>query len=110
MLDTNMVSYIVKGRSLVASERLLALNGDEVACVSTITEGEIRYGLARRPGATALHSLMTSFLASIQVAAWDRNAAEIYGRVRAALESKGLTLGSLDMMIASHGCHSCDER
>jgi hypothetical protein len=37
-----MVSYIVKGRSPAARARLLALKGDEIACVSVITEAEIR--------------------------------------------------------------------
>ena len=37
MLDTNMVSYIVKGRSPAASARLLALQDDEIATISAIT-------------------------------------------------------------------------
>ena len=102
MLDTNMVSYIVKGRSLAASERLLALGKDDVAYVSAVTEAEIRYGLAKRPEATALSSLMNSFLASLRVVPWGRGEADTYGRIRAKLERKGLSLGTMDMMIASH--------
>ncbi len=49
MLDTNMVSYIVKGRSPAASARLLALHNDQISTISAITVAEIRYGLARRP-------------------------------------------------------------
>ena len=102
LLDTNMVSYIVKGRSLVASDKLVALSGNEVAAVSTITVAEIRYGLAKRPEATALKSLVNSFLASIQVLPWGTDEAEVYGSVRAKLEKKGVTLGNMDMMIAAH--------
>ena len=102
MLDTNMVSYIVKGRSLVASARLLALKDDEVACVSAITAAEIRYGLAKKPEATALKALMDGFLASIQVLPWGRAEAKAYGRVRARLEKSGRSLGNMDMMIAAH--------
>ena len=102
LLDTNMVSYIVKGRSLTASDKLVALSGNEVAAVSTITVAEIRYGLAKRPEATALKSLMNSFLASIQVFPWGMDEAEVYGSVRAKLEKKGVTLGNMDMMIAAH--------
>jgi tRNA(fMet)-specific endonuclease VapC len=102
MLDTNMVSYIVKGRSPAARARLLALKDDEVAAISTITEAEIRYGLAKRPEATALQNLMDGFLASIQVLPWDRDEADTYGRVRAKLEKNGISLGSMDMMIAAH--------
>ena len=102
LLDTNMVSYIVKGRSPAARTRLLALREDEVAAVSAITEAEIRYGLAKRPESTALKSLMDGFLASIQVLPWSRDEADAYGRVRAKLERSGISLGSMDMMIAAH--------
>ncbi len=102
MLDTNMVSYLVKGRSRATSARLLALKDDEVACISAVTEAEIRYGLARKPDALALHSLMDAFLASIRVLPWGRNEAEAYGRLRANLEKSGKSLGNMDMMIAAH--------
>jgi tRNA(fMet)-specific endonuclease VapC len=102
MLDTNMVSYIVKGRSRAATARLLALQNDQIATLSAITVAEIRYGLARRPEATALKALMDGFLASVEVLAWGRDEAEAYGRVRAKLEKGGLSLGNMDMMIAAH--------
>jgi len=102
MLDTNMVSYIVKGRSRAASARLLGLRDEEIATLSAITVAEIRYGLARRPEATALKALMDGFLASVQVLAWGRDEAETYGHVRAKLEKTGLSLGNMDMMIAAH--------
>ncbi len=102
LLDTNMVSYIVRGRSMVASNRLVALPSEDIAAVSTITVAEIRYGLAKRPEATALRSLMNSFLASIQVLPWRLEEAEVYGSIRADLEKKGVTIGNMDMMIAAH--------
>lgn len=102
LLDTNMVSYIVKGKSLAASERLVTLRSDEIAAVSAITAAEIRYGMAKRPGATTLKSLMNSFLASIQVLSWGMAEAEAYGTVRAGLGKKGITVGNQDMMIAAH--------
>lgn len=102
LLDTNMVSYIVKGRSPAARARLLALEEGEVAAVSAITEAEIRYGLAKRPEATALGALMEGFLASIQVLPWNRDEAHAYGRIRAKLEKEGMSLEGMDMMIAAH--------
>ena len=102
LLDTNMVSYIVKGRSPVARTRLLTLQHDEIAAVSSITQAEIRYGLAKRPEATALKTLMEGFLASVQVFPWGRDEADAYGHVRAKLEKAGISLGSMDLMIATH--------
>lgn len=102
MLDTNMVSYIVKGRSPAARARLLALKDGEVGAVSAITVAEIRYGLAKRPEATSLKALMEGFLASIQVLPWGQAEAEAYGLVRAKLEKNGMSLDSMDLMIAAH--------
>ena len=96
-----MVSYIVKNHSKAASNHLLALHGNDVARLSAITVAEIRYGLARKPEATALRTLMDSFLIIIQVLPWGTNEAEAYGRVRAKLEKRGITLGNMDMMIAA---------
>ena len=102
MLDTNMVSYIVKGRSPAARQKMLSLKEDEIVCISSITEAEIRYGLAKRPKATALSSLMEAFIASVQVLPWGRDEAEIYGTTRADLEKRGISLGNMDMLIAAH--------
>ncbi len=102
MLDTNMVSYIVRGRSSAVRARLLALKKEEIGCISAITEAEIQYGLAKRPEATALQRLMDGFLASIRILPWDRNAAQAYGKLRTALEASGKGLGNMDMMIAAH--------
>ena len=102
MLDTNMVSYILRGRSPAAVQNLLSLRTHGVACVSAITEGELRYGLAKKPGATALATLVNDFLASIRVLPWSRDEAAVYGTARAQLEAKGISLGNLDMLIAIH--------
>jgi len=102
MLDTNMVSYILKGHSQTARIRMLNLEKDEVACLSAITEAEIRYGLAKRPEATALRERMEWFLAAIKILPWGREEAKTYGALRARLESSGKTLQNMDMQIAAH--------
>jgi tRNA(fMet)-specific endonuclease VapC len=102
MLDTNMVSYIVKGHSQAARARMLNLEDNEVVCLSAITEAEIRYGLAKRPEATALRERMEWFLAAVKILPWGRDEAKAYGALRAKLESSGKTLGNMDMQIAAH--------
>jgi len=102
MLDTNMVSYIARGHSLAARTRLAALKDDEVACISAITEGEIRYGLAKRPDATAVKTAMEGAIARLRVLPWGRHEAQAYGELRAKLEASGTTLGGMDMLIAAH--------
>jgi tRNA(fMet)-specific endonuclease VapC len=102
MLDTKMVSYIAKGHSKAARNRMLHLEEDEVVCVSAITEAEIRYGLAKRPEATALRERMEWFLAAIKILPWGCDEAKAYGALRAKLESSGKSLQNMDLQIAAH--------
>ena len=104
LLDTNMVSYIVTGQSPAARQRMLGLSDDEIYCVSTISEGELRFGLAKRSKAVAAEAraVLDSFLARIQVVPWGREEAESYGMVRAKLEAVGKFLSGMDMLIAAH--------
>jgi tRNA(fMet)-specific endonuclease VapC len=67
-----------------------------------ITEAEIRYGLAKRPEATALKERMEWLMAAIRILPWGRDEARVYGELRASLEAAGKTLGSMDMQIAAH--------
>jgi tRNA(fMet)-specific endonuclease VapC len=71
--------------------------------VSAVTEGELRYGLARVPVATMLRMLVEEFSLRVTVLPWDSRAAAEYGDLRAALERAGPPIGGLDMMIAAHG-------
>ncbi|MGA3372795.1 MAG: type II toxin-antitoxin system VapC family toxin [Terracidiphilus sp.] len=102
MLDTNMVSYIAKGKSKAARARMLSLAKDEVVRLSVITEAEIRYGLAKRPEAAALRERMEWFLAAVKVLPWGREEARAYGALRAKLESSGKSLENMDLQIAAH--------
>jgi tRNA(fMet)-specific endonuclease VapC len=71
-------------------------------CLSVISEAELRYGLARKPGAINLHKVVNEFLRRVDVLAWGSDVADHYGNLRAELESKSDSLGPLDMQIAAH--------
>ena len=100
MLDTNTVSNLIKKHPLVA-RRLVAVPIASL-CVSAITEGELLFGLARRPEAQRLHLAVRELLRRVDVLPWDRDVAERYGSVRAELELKGKSLAPLDLQIAAH--------
>lgn len=100
MLDTNAVSDLIKGNAAIA-ERLATVDGG-VIHLSAVTVGELHYGLARRPHKRGLHEAVKQLLLRVQIAAWTADTAEIYGRLRAELESAGKPLGALDTMIAAH--------
>ena len=100
LLDTNTVSFLLRGNQGVV-KRLQKRPLSEM-CLSAVTEGELLFGLARRPQATALHQAVRAFLHRVQVLPWDSACAAVYGQERATLQNKGLSLSALDMMIAAH--------
>ncbi len=100
LLDTNTVSYIIKGNRPRVRERLLKVAMAEVG-ISVITEGELRFGLARKPDATQLKVVVDEFLLRVEVLPWDSEAAKQYANIRAALENIGEPMGNLDLMIAA---------
>ncbi len=102
MLDTNTVSYILKGKSPVARARLASLGTDEVACISIVTEFELEFGLAKNPNAQNLRRAVEWFLARIQVLPLGSAEARAYGQLRAQQEAAGRPLESMDMLIAAH--------
>jgi tRNA(fMet)-specific endonuclease VapC len=69
-------------------------------CISAITEGELLFGLAKRPGAKRLHIAVRELLLRLDVLPW--NSAEHYGMARAEMEAQGRILASLDLLIAAH--------
>ena len=101
LLDTNTVSYIIKGNIPRVRERLVKTPMAQVA-ISVITEAELRFGVVRRPEATRLKIAVDEFLLRVAVLPWDSEAAQHYADVRTALERAGTSMGNLDLMIAAH--------
>ncbi len=101
MLDTNTVSHIVKGRSIAARSRLASLPIDAVV-ISSITEAELQYGLAKLPAEHPLRGAMHGFFSRQSVLSWGSREADTYGQLRAMLERNGKSLDTMDMLIAAH--------
>lgn len=100
MLDTNMVSHLLKGHP-AAARRVVAAPMASL-CISAITEGELLFGLARRPDAKRLHLAVRELLRRVDVLPWDSAAAERYGIVRADMVRQGMIMAPLDLLIATH--------
>lgn len=101
MLDTSTASYIIKGNIPAVRRRLVRVPMEQIA-ISAVTEGELRYGVARRPDATHLQTIVEEFLLHVTILPWDSDAAQQYGQLRAGLERDGQPIGNLDTMIAAH--------
>lgn len=100
MLDTNTIGYLMRKNPRVA-RRLADIPSGQI-CASAVTEGEVRFGLAKRPGNAPLEAAIDAFFATIDVLPWARSTAVVYGRLRAELERRGRPLAPLDLMIAAH--------
>jgi tRNA(fMet)-specific endonuclease VapC len=101
MLDTNICIYLIKQQPPTILERFRShLVGD--IGISNITVAELAYGVSKSRHATKNRHALEQFLAPLEVAAFDQEAAWAYGRVREQLEAKGTPIGSMDMLIAAH--------
>lgn len=99
MLDTDTVSFALRGRGSVGSR--LVEHAPSQLCMSAVTLGELRFGADRR-GSKRLHRLIDTFAVSVPVVPFDAAAAALFGRLCARLESRGKPIGTLDTLIAAH--------
>lgn len=101
LLDTNIVSHIIRGDKPDILRKLVRLPMEDIV-ISAVTEGKLFYGLAKRNYPVTLTERVRQFLLRVDVLPWDHDVTQAYGNLRAACEVKGVTLAPLDMMIAAH--------
>jgi tRNA(fMet)-specific endonuclease VapC len=104
MLDTNIVSYYLKGLSPAVTQRIEAAEVGDTA-LSVVVAGELWHGLERlQPSAmrSKLENKLDFFLQFTPVLALDPSVAREYARVYAQLEKKGTIIGANDLWIAAH--------
>ncbi len=99
LLDTNTVSYALRGYGRVA-ERLLDHPPSEIG-VSAISVAELRFGAHKR-GSRKLHRLIDTFLAPVIEAPFDSPVADRYGELAAELQRRDEGIEMADAMIAAH--------
>jgi tRNA(fMet)-specific endonuclease VapC len=100
MLDTNTVSYLL--RDMPSVSKRVVQEPMAALCISAITEGELLFGIAKRPDAIKLHKAVAEFLKRVEVLPWDSASAACYGLTRADMEREGKAIAPLDMLIGSH--------
>ena len=99
LLDTDTVIYALKGQREVL--RNLALHADDPLGVSVITLMELYYGAFRSRQVAGNLAKVRSLEKAVQV--WDlqADAAEVFGALKAELESDGTRLDDFDLGIAA---------
>jgi tRNA(fMet)-specific endonuclease VapC len=92
----------VSGRSKAARQSFKLEREQATVAISAITRAEILFGLESKPVAARLRASVEELFGTLQILAWDSNAAHAYGRLRARLAAAGKSLAALDMLIAAH--------
>src|ERR1700720_2059809 len=101
LLDTNTLIYIRRNRPASVLARFQKLSYGEAA-LSVITFGELAYGAAKSVRRSEAIAQLNELRRALPVAALPETAAEIYGAIRADLETRGQQIGNNDVWIAAH--------
>lgn len=99
MLDTDSVSYAIRGKGRVAQN--IVGHAPSELCLSAITLAELRYGVDLL-GSRRIHRAIDAFIRPLSVIPFDAECAATYGRVGAALSVKGVAIGDSATLIAAH--------
>ncbi|MBI4545641.1 MAG: type II toxin-antitoxin system VapC family toxin [Gemmatimonadetes bacterium] len=100
LLDTNMVSDLVRTPQGRVAQRIRAVGEAEV-CTSIIVAAELRYG-ATKKGSARLTAQLEAVLGALDVLPFEAPADATYALLRTRLERAGRPIGGNDLLIAAH--------
>jgi tRNA(fMet)-specific endonuclease VapC len=100
LLDTDICIYVINERPPEVLAQFLVHEEDGLG-ISAITASELYWGV-RKSGSERNLRTLEKFLAPLHVMDYGLAAAQVYGKLRAALERKGTPIGPLDLQIAAH--------
>ena len=101
MLDTDTCIALINRQPRELIKRLQTKAVGDVG-ISSITLAELRHGVAKSSRRDQNRAALDRFLLPLDIAAFDDLAADLYGTVRADLETAGTPIGPLDTLIAGH--------
>ena len=101
MLDTNICIYILKERPISALE---AFESTDNIHLSSIVYAELWSGIEKSPLKIKEERKkeLIEFLSLITVQSWDEAAGQEYAKQHTYLKKKGMMIGNMDLLIASH--------
>ncbi len=101
LLDTNIVSYLMRGKHPQLLARLIGLGPDQVA-ISVLTALELREGADRSADPSRYHAIIDRVVGGMATLHFPAEAAAIGGTLRARLRRQGVVMGDIDTLIATH--------
>lgn len=101
MLDTDISSYIIKRRPEAVLKKFK--DHSELLSVSVMTAAELRFGAEKsKAGNPKLSGLVEAYLERLAIIDWTDDVTSHYASIRTELERAGRSIGSMDLLIASH--------
>jgi tRNA(fMet)-specific endonuclease VapC len=100
MLDTNIISDLIRNPQGRAAKRIARVGEDNI-CTSIIVAAELRYGCAKSSSKRLLKAV-DDLLGEIHVLPFEVPAEAEYGGIRSELETAGKPIGGNDLLIAAH--------
>ena len=101
LLDTNICIYLIKQKPPKVLARFQTFTLSDIG-ISSITVAELEYGICKSQQQEKNRSALMQFLIPLEIVEFDQAAAAVYGEIRSDLESRGLVIGAMDMLIAAH--------
>jgi tRNA(fMet)-specific endonuclease VapC len=101
LLDTNIVSYSVRGDFPRVRHRIASIPL-ELLAISAVTEAELRFWVIRHPASSRIRLGVEDYLIRLPSLAWDSGAAQAFAATREMLKRRGRVLSTEDLMIAAH--------
>ena len=102
LLDTNILSYFVKGIHPALQRRMARAFQNEDIAISVVTRAEMRYGQGLMAADDKRRMRVDLLLAEVPTLPWTTAAADHYGQVKALLKRQGMPIGEMDTQIAAH--------
>ena len=100
LLDTDICIYVINHKPQQVFERFRQYQLGQLA-VSSITASELAFGV-EKSGSERNKQALKKFLSPLEILPYDEQAVWHYAQLRHDLQSKGQTVGSLDMLIAAY--------
>jgi tRNA(fMet)-specific endonuclease VapC len=101
-LDTNIVSYFVRGGYDGLTARMRKGFQAQDIAISAIVRAELRYGLALMQANDRRRVSINLFLCEVPALSWTPEAADLFGALKAQLKHQGMPIGDADTQIAAH--------
>jgi tRNA(fMet)-specific endonuclease VapC len=102
LLDTNICIYIINEKPEKILRKFERYPIHDFG-ISSITQAELQYGIAKSKNKNTNQFALDEFLLPLTILPFHgAKLVACYGEIRALLESKGKTIGPLDMLIAAH--------